>query len=120
METIYVGTKNLENYLSACFYALSEGNDEIEIVGRGNNIKTCVDVSDIMLRKHIENPPKIPKIFDIKKALDDGDIETAKSMVDELYKCEINIGSEFYNGRNVSTISIIIRGNKKDEDTWNK
>ena len=76
-EKVYIGDKPIQNYLTAGIWALGQ-NKPIMLLGRGGNIKTTVDVAEILKRQMAE-----PK-------------ET------------ISIGSEDFNERKVSTISIIL------------
>jgi DNA-binding protein Alba len=84
IEKIYIGNKEIPKYLTACFFALGE-TDTINIIGRGNNVKGAVDVAAILLRQYLENP-----------------------------KYDIKIGSEKFEERYVSTIEIVINGEKKN------
>ena len=86
VERIYIGSKDIQKYLTACFFALGEkGVEQLEIVGRGNNVKRAVDVAAVLIRQYIENPE---------------------------YK--VKIGSEEFEERYVSTIEININGRKKE------
>ena len=84
IEKIYIGSKDIPKYLTACFFALGE-TETIIIIGRGNNIKRAVDVAAILIRQYIEDPTY-----------------------------NIVIGSEKFEERNVSTIEITINGKKKE------
>lgn len=86
IEEIYIGSKDISKYLSACFYALGQ-KDEIVIIARGNNIKRAFDVAAILIRQYLENP-----------------------------SYDVLIGSEKFEERNVTTIEITLRGKKKDGD----
>lgn len=113
MEKIYISNKDIDKYLSACFYALNNGDDEVQIVGRGNNTKRTIDVAAILLRKYLEVPSYIPTQSDIMDALEKEDITKAKEMLKERMTCEIIINSEPYDERFVSTLDIILRGKRK-------
>lgn len=113
METIYIANKDIDRYISACFYALNN-NDSINLKGRGNNIKRTVDVADILLRKYLEVSKEIPSYSDIKTALQNKDTSLANKLLDNLMVCEIKIGSEEFEGRFVSTIDITLRGKRNN------
>jgi DNA-binding protein len=115
MERIFISNKEIDKYLSACFFALSNGNDEVKISGRGNNTKRSIDVAAILLREHLDVPNELPTLSDVKKALDDNDTSKAKSLLNQLMSCEVKIGSENYENedRFVSTIDITLRGKRK-------
>ena len=83
MEEIYVGSKDISRYISACFYSLGKEKD-IKIIARGNNIKRAIDILAILIRDYLESP-----------------------------KYEIKVGSEPFEKRNVSTIEINLSGIKK-------
>jgi len=83
MEEIYIGSKDISRYISACFYSLGKDKD-IKIIARGNNIKRAIDILAILVRDYLENPE-----YDIK------------------------VGSEPFEKRNVSTLEIILSGTKK-------
>jgi DNA-binding protein Alba len=83
-EDVYIGSKPIPNYISASLWAL-ERKSSIRLLGRGGNIKTAIDVAEILKRQIID-----PKI-------------------------NIEIGSEEFNERKVSTITIIIEGKTKKE-----
>jgi len=55
METIYIGQKDIKNYISACFFGLGK-EDKIRIMARGKNAKTALDVLAILIRDYLENP----------------------------------------------------------------
>ena len=84
IEEIFVSNKPPEKYVTAFLFAKSKGKDEIHIIGRGNNVKRCIDVVSILLRDYLKLENK-----------DD---------------CEIIIGSEPFENRYVSTILIKLRG----------
>ena len=84
-EDVYIGGKPIGNYLTAGLWALDK-DKPVRLLGRGSNIKTTVDVAEI-LKRHMVNP-----------------------------KCEIEIGSEDFNERKISTISIILDGVKKQKN----
>jgi len=86
LEEVYIGSKDISKYLSACFYALGQ-KDEITIIARGNNIKRAFDVAAILIRQYLEKP-----------------------------SYEVVIGSEKFEERNVTTIEILLRGKKKDAE----
>lgn len=79
VEEIKIGSNPLPKYISAGIWALERDKD-ICLLGRGNNIKTCIDVEEI-LKRHMEDP-----------------------------EVEVELGSEDYEDRKVSTISITMRG----------
>ena len=117
IEMIKVKDKDISKYLSACFYALGNDRDEVQIVARGNNIKRAVDVSAIMLRQYLDVSPEIPSMSEIMDALNEDNVSKAKKLLKQLMVCEIIIGSEKFDERNVSTIDIILRGKRKDADS---
>lgn len=84
-DIIRVGNKDLKNYLSAYFFASSNDKDTVQIIARGHNIKTAVDIAAILIREYVENP-----------------------------KYEVVIGSEKFGERFVSTIDITIKGKRLD------
>ena len=55
LEEVYIGSKDISKYLSACFYALGQ-KEEITIIARGNNTKRALDVAAILIRQYLENP----------------------------------------------------------------
>ena len=83
MEEIFVGSKDISRYISACFYSLGKEKD-IKIVARGNNIKRAIDILAILVRDYLEKP-----------------------------EYTITVGSEPFEKRNVSTIEILLSGTKK-------
>jgi DNA-binding protein len=113
MEVIKISNKNIDRYLSACFYALGDDFNEIQITGRGNNVKRSIDVAAILLRKYLEVPEKIPNYTQILEALDKDDTKLAKELLTQRMCYEIIIGSEKFDERHVSTIDIILRGKRK-------
>jgi len=86
LEEVYIGSKDISKYLSACFYALGQ-KEEITIIARGNNTKRALDVAAILIRQYLENP-----------------------------SYDVVIGSEKFEERNVTTIEINLRGKKIDTD----
>ena len=80
-EDVYIGDKPIPNYLSAGLWALDK-DKPVRLLGRGGNIKTTVDVAEI-LKRHMINPVT-----------------------------KIEIGSEDFKERKVSTITIILEGKK--------
>ena len=82
-EDVYIGPKPIQNYITAGVWALGKGKP-IRLLGRGGNIKTTVDVSEILKRQMI-NP-----------------------------KDTITTDSEDFNDRKVSTITIILEGKRKE------
>jgi len=83
VEEIYIGSKDISRYISACFYSLGKEKD-IKIVARGNNIKRAIDILAILVRDYLENP-----------------------------EYSITVGSEPFEKRNVSTLEILLSGTKK-------
>jgi len=83
IEEIYIGSKEISRYISACFYSLGKEKD-IKIIARGNNIKRAVDILAILVRDYLENP-----------------------------QYTIVVGSEPFEKRYVSTIEISLSGVKK-------
>jgi len=84
-EQVYIGSKPIPNYLSAGIWALGK-EKPVQLLGRGGNIKTTVDVAEILKRQMI-NP-----------------------------KVSIEIGSEDFNDRKVSIISIVLEGKRKKKE----
>jgi DNA-binding protein Alba len=84
-EDVYIGSKPIPNYLTAGIWALGQ-NKPVRLLGRGGNIKTTVDVAEILKRQ----------------------------MVDPV--STIEIGSEEFNDRKVSTITIVLVGKRKEKD----
>jgi len=89
-EEVYIGSKELPKYLSACFYALGQ-KDEITIIARGNNIKRAFDIAAILIRQYLSNA-----------------------------NYEVKIGSEKFEDRYVTTIEILLRGKKIDGEVKTK
>ena len=116
IEMIKISDKDISKYLSACFYALGNDKDEVQIVARGSNIKRGIDVSAIMLRQYLDVSPDLPKLSEVVDALNKEDIPKAKKLLKQLMVCEIKIGSEKFGERNVSTIDIILRGRRKSDE----
>ena len=84
-EDVYIGGKPIPNYLSAGLWAL--GKDKpVRLLGRGSNIKTTVDVAEILKRQMIDP------------------VDT------------VTIDSEDFNERKVSTITIILKGKRKEKN----
>jgi len=83
-KEVYIGNKSIPNYLSACFFALGQEN-EIVLVARGSNVKRAIDIAAILVRQYLDNPTY-----------------------------EVNIGSEKFKERYVSTVEIRLTGTKKD------
>jgi len=89
-ENVYIGNGSLPSYITAGLWSISK-TGRVKLYGRGTNIKTTVDVSEI-LKRQLVNPYE-----------------------------EIHINSEEFTDkstgkvRNVSTIEILLEGNKKEE-----
>jgi len=90
-EDVYIGNKPIQNYLTAGIWALGQKNPT-RLLGRGSNIKTTVDVAEILKRQMI-NPETIIEI-------DSEEYEDSRNG----------------NKRKVSTISIILKGKKKEKE----
>lgn len=88
VEPIYIGPKEISKYLSACFFAYSNDKEVIQLIARGNNIKRAIDVAAILIRQYVENPTY-----------------------------EVIIDSEEFENRHVSTIDIIIKGKKIENES---
>ena len=73
-KKVYIGPKDISKYLSACFFALGKEGGEVEIIGRGNNVKRSVDVGAILLRQYIDKPDTLPTLSDVEVALENEDI----------------------------------------------
>jgi len=112
-ERIFIGDKDIKQYIPACLFALNSGKDIMQITARGNNIKRAIDVAAIMLRQHLDIP-EIPTIEEIEMNLEEGNIKETKKLLKALKTCEIKIGTEQFQDRNVSTIDIFLRGKKKN------
>jgi len=83
-EDVYIGDKPVISYINAGVWALgNKAKKPVRLLGRGGNIKTTVDTAEILKRQMI-NP-----------------------------KVNIEIDSEDYEDRKVSTITIILEGKKK-------
>jgi len=82
-DKVFIGLSEIPNYVSACFVALSQ-HDEIILIARGNHVKKALDILAIMIREYLD---------------------------DSKYKIEV--GSESYDKRFVTTISIKLSGKKK-------
>jgi len=85
-ENVYIGSKPIQHYLTAGIWALGKSDIPIKLLGRGGNIKTTVDVAEILKRQMVD-----PKV-------------------------SIDIGSEDFNERKVSTISIVLDGKRKKKE----
>ena len=84
-ESIYIGSKDISRYISACFFSLGKEKEKnIKIIARGNNIKRAIDILAILVRDYLENP-----------------------------QYSIKVGSEPFEKRNVSTIEISLSGIKR-------
>jgi DNA-binding protein Alba len=114
VEQIFIGDKDIKNYMSACFYALNNNVDEIHLIARGNNIKRAIDVADILMRQYLDISEKIPTLDDLENVISKEDYKLAKKYLKLIRTCEIKIGSEKFGERNVSTIDIVLRGKKKN------
>jgi DNA-binding protein len=114
IEKIYIGDKIISKYISACFFALNADKECIQIIGRGNNVKRSIDVAAILLRQYLDVPQELPSLDELEDALNKDDIKLAKKLVKQMRVCEIKIGSEKFQDRNVSTIDIMLRGKKKN------
>jgi len=55
VEVIYIGQKEIKNYISACFFGLGK-EDKIKIMARGKNSITALNVLAILIRDYLENP----------------------------------------------------------------
>lgn len=84
-ERVFIGNKEIKNYISACLFALGK-TDKIILTARGNNVKRAIDVAAILVRQYLESP-----------------------------SYEVVIDSEGFEDRNVSTVDIIIKGIRKDD-----
>lgn len=54
-EIVYIGSKDIKNYISACFFGLGK-EDKIKIMSRGKNGMTALNVLAILIRDYLENP----------------------------------------------------------------
>ena len=52
-EQVFIGSKDISKYLSACFYALGR-DSEVLITARGNNVKRAIDVVAILIRQYLK------------------------------------------------------------------
>jgi len=120
VEYIYVGDKKIQRYLSACFFAFSHDKPHLHLIGRGNNIKRAIDIAAILCRQHLDIPEKLPTLSELKEALDKNNVDDAKRLVNQMMACEVLIGSEKFENRNISTIDIIIRGKRKNAESISK
>jgi len=84
-EPVYIGSKEISRYISACFYALDNGG-EVNIISRGSYIKKSIDILAILIRDYLEDP-----------------------------KYVITVKSEPFENRNVSAIEILLSGKKVDK-----
>ncbi len=84
-EPVYIGKKEISRYISACFFAL-EKNDEITLITRGSYIKKAIDILAILIRDHLADS-----------------------------KYLITVKSEPFEGRNVSSLEIVLSGKIKKE-----
>lgn len=84
-EDVFIGPKGIASYITAGLWALRK-DKPVRLLGRGHNIKTTVDVAEILKRE----------------------------MVDP--EMSIDIGSENHEDRKVSTIAIILEGEKQEEE----
>jgi DNA-binding protein len=114
IEKIYIGDKIISRYISACFFALNADKECIQIIGRGNNVKRSIDVAAILLRQYLDVPQELPSFDELEDAINKEDIKLAKKLIKQMKVCEIKIGSEKFQERNVSTIDIMLRGKKKN------
>ena len=85
VEDVFVGGKPLPSYLTAGLWAINKVGS-VRYLGRGTNIKTTVDVAEILKRQL--NKPQV----------------------------DIAIGSEDFEDRKISTIEITISGSKKEKE----
>jgi len=83
MENVYIGSKEISRYISACFYAL-DNDDEVKIVSRGSYIKKSIDILAILVRDYLDDP-----------------------------KYVITVKSEPFENRNVSALEIALSGKRK-------
>lgn len=85
IEEIFVGSKDISRYITACFFGFDK-EKKIKIVARGGYIKKAIDILAILIRDHIKDP-----------------------------EYEIVVKSEPFENRNVSAIEIILTGSKKEK-----
>jgi len=83
MEDVYIGSKEISRYITACFVAFTKSS-KIRIISRGNHIKRAMDVLAILIREHLDDA-----------------------------KYEVKIGSDTLDNRNVTTLEIILEGTRK-------
>ena len=83
-EKVPVGDKKIGSYLAACFISLNKTGGVI-ICARGNNITGAINVLAILIREYLDDP-----------------------------EYTIEVGSEKYEERYVSSIDIHLKGNLKN------
>ena len=84
-NTVPVGSKDHIRYVTACLYTLAR-EDNVKMMARGNNVKKAIDVLAMLTREYLEKPTY-----------------------------SIEVGSEKFEERFVSTIEITIAGKKKEK-----
>jgi DNA-binding protein Alba len=52
IRTIYVGKKPVHVYVAAVLHAMQAGDREVELVARGNAIRTAIDAAEICRRRN--------------------------------------------------------------------
>jgi len=52
MRTIYVGRKPVHAYVAAVLRAMQDGDREVELVARGNSMRTAIDTAEICRRRN--------------------------------------------------------------------
>jgi DNA-binding protein Alba len=52
MRTIYVGRKPVHAYVAAVLRAMQDGDRDVEIVARGNSMRTAIDTAEICRRRN--------------------------------------------------------------------
>jgi len=52
MRTIYVGRKPVHSYVAAVLRAMQDGDREVEIIARGNAMRTAIDTAEICRRRN--------------------------------------------------------------------
>mgnify|MGYP000040290644 FL=1 len=52
IRTIYVGRKPVHVYVAAVLHAMLAGDREVELVARGNAIRTAIDTAEICRRRN--------------------------------------------------------------------
>jgi len=82
LEEIKIGDKHISSYITACLRSLND-NDGVKMLSRGNNIKTALDVLEILKREYVKDP-----------------------------KYDIEVGSEKFNERYVTTVTVILKGKR--------